>query len=322
MGHYLIRRLLLAIPLLFAVITLIFVLVEVAPGDAADRFLNPEMPPEVRRNIMEKWGLDQPPWVRYGRMMKNLMTGDFGRSLDSERPVLDLIRERLPNTLLLGATTLGLIYLVGVVVGTIQAVRQHRPADSILSAVTLFFYSMPDFWLGLMLMLVFSLKLGWLPSSGMKDPVWHDQLWFGGRVLDIAKHLVLPGVALGIAYAGGIARYMRSSMLEVIRQDYVRTARAKGLSESAVILRHALRNALIPIVTLLGLSLPALFSGAVVVETIFAWPGMGRLIVESIFAQDLPALIGCFFFSTLLVVAGNLLADVLYTVVDPRIKYT
>jgi len=320
--HYVIRRLLLAVPLVLAVITLIFVLIEISPGDVTAKYFTPEMKPEVRDLIIQKWGLDQPAYVRYLKMIRNLLTGDFGRSMDSDRPVIDLIKESLGNTVLLGSTTLFLVFLVGILVGTTQAVKQYGLLDNFLSAGTLFLYSMPGFWLGLMLMLIFSLQLGWLPSSGMTDPVRHDYMSWWDKKLDVARHLVLPGIALGIASAGGVARYMRSSMLEVIRQDYIRTARAKGLAPRVVILRHALRNALIPVITLMGLSLPALFSGAVLAETIFAWPGMGRLIVTSIFNQDLPTVIGCFFFTTLLVVTGNLIADVLYAVVDPRIKYS
>jgi peptide/nickel transport system permease protein len=319
---YLARRLVLALPLVWAVITLLFVLVELSPGNAADKYFTPETPPQVRALIEKKWGLDRPAPERYLLMMRNLVTGDFGRSITQERPVMGIIAQALPNSMVLSLTTLLLVFLVGCAVGLVQAVRQYGLADNVLSGVTLFLYSMPDFWLSLMLMLLFSLRLGWLPTSGMIDPVMHDDLSPLGRLLDRAAHLLLPGVALGIAYAAGVARYMRSSMLEVIGQDYVRTARAKGLSERAVILRHALRNALIPIVTLLGLSLPALFSGAVVVETIFAWPGMGRLIITAIFTQDVPVLTACFFFFALLVVVGNLLADLLYSLVDPRIRFS
>jgi peptide/nickel transport system permease protein len=319
---YLGRRLLLAVPLLAGVVTLIFVLVELSPGDAADKFFTPETPPEVRELIVRKWGLDQPAGVRYLKMMANLGRGDFGRSINQERPVLDVILDALPNSVVLSLTTLTVVFLVGVASGTIQAVRQYGALDNVLSALSLFLYSMPDFWLALMLLLVFSLGLGWLPSSGMVDPVLHDQLGGAARLLDRLAHLALPGIALGIAHAGGIARYMRSSLLEVIGQDYVRTARAKGLGEVTVILKHAMRNALVPVITLLGLSLPALFSGTVVVESIFAWPGMGRLILTAIFTQDLPVIIGCFFFFAILVVAGNLLADLLYAVVDPRIRYS
>jgi len=319
---YLARRLLLALPLVWAVITLLFILVELSPGDAADKYFTPETPPQVRALIEKKWGLDRPAHERYALMMRNLVTGDFGRSITQERPVMSIISEALPNSMVLSVITLLIVFLFGSAVGLVQAVRQYGLADNLLSGVTLFLYSMPDFWLSLMLMLVFSLKLGWLPPSGMVDAVMYDDLSALGKVWDRLQHLLLPGVALGIAYAAGIARYMRSSMLEVIGQDYVRTARAKGLSERAVVLRHALRNALIPIVTLLGLSLPGLFSGTVVVETIFAWPGMGRQIITAIFTQDVPVLTACFFFFALLVVLGNLIADVLYSLVDPRIRFS
>ena len=319
---YVLRRLLLAIPLVAVVVTLLFVLVELSPGNAADKYFTPETPPKVRELIEKKWGLDQPGHVRYARMMRNLMTGDFGRSINQERPVVEIIARALPNTVLLGLVTLGVVFVIGATVGVLQAVRRHSLTDSLLSGLTLFLYSMPEFWLALMLMLIFSLKLRWLPSSGMIDPVMHDRMPPLAQLHDRAIHLILPGIALGIAYAGGIARYMRSSMLEVVGQDYIRTARAKGLTERRVIARHALRNALIPIVTLLGLSLPQLFSGAVIVETIFAWPGMGRQIVTAIFTQDMPMLTACFFFFALLVVAGNLIADVLYAVVDPRIRFS
>ena len=319
---YVARKLLLAIPLVAVVITLLFVLIELSPGNAADKYFTPETPPRVRELIEKKWGLDQPAPVRYVRMMRNLMTGDFGRSINQERPVIEIIGRALPNTLLLGFVTLAVVFTIGVVTGIVQAVGKHGANDAALSGLTLFLYSMPEFWLGLMLMLIFSLKLGWLPPSGMTDAVMHEHMRPMAKLQDHVRHLILPGVALGVAYAGGVARYMRSSMLEVVGQDYIRTARAKGLSERSIVLRHALRNALIPIVTLFGLSLPQLFSGAVVVETIFAWPGMGRQIITAIFTQDMPMLTACFFFFALLVVLGNLLADVLYAVVDPRIRFS
>jgi peptide/nickel transport system permease protein len=319
---YIARRLLLAIPLVAVVVTLLFVLIELSPGNAADKYFTPETPPHVRELIEKKWGLDQPAHVRYVRMMRNLMVGDFGRSMNQERPVVSIIARSLPNTVKLGVVTLLVVFTIGVAVGIVQAVRKHSLTDSSLSGLTLFLYSMPEFWLGLMLMLIFSLKLGWLPPSGMIDPVMHDRMPPLAKLKDHVVHLILPGIALGVAYAGGIARYMRSSMLEVVGQDYIRTARAKGLRERTVIVRHALRNALIPIVTLMGLSLPQLFSGAVVVESIFAWPGMGRQILTAIFTQDMPMLTACFFFFALLVVAGNLIADVLYAVVDPRIRFS
>ena len=322
MFSYALRKLLLAIPLVLGVITLIFFLVELSPGDATDRFFTPETPPEVRQLIEAKWGLDKPAHERYFITLKNLLTGDFGRSIFQERPVFDIIMESLPNTIQLALMSIIIMQLVGISLGSIQAVKQYGWADSGISIVSLFFYSMPSFWLALMLQLILALKYPILPSSGMTDAVMYDYMSPGEQILDRMKHLILPGVALSIARAAGIARYMRSSLLEVIRQDYIRTARAKGLPEWKVIVKHGMRNALLPIITILGLQLPFLFSGSVLVETIFAWPGMGRLIVSAIFTQDTPVIIGCFFVFTLLVVAGNLIADLLYSVVDPRIRYS
>jgi peptide/nickel transport system permease protein len=322
MVAYIIRKVLLAIPLVLGVITLTFLLVEASPGDASDRFFTPETPPEVRENVMHKWGLDQPAHVRYLKMMGNLLTGDFGRSIAQERPVFDIVKEALPNTLMLSAVDLCVVMMVGITLGILQAVRQYSALDNVLSVGALFFYSMPEFWLALMLMLIFGVKLAILPISGIVDPIMHDMMSPSAQLWDRVRHLILPGVALGVAQSAAMARYMRSSLLEVIRQDYIRTAHAKGLRESVVVLKHALRNALLPIITIVALSMPYLFSGSVVVEIIFAWPGMGRLIVSSIFTQDLPLIIACFFVYAILIVTANLLADVLYAVADPRIRYS
>ncbi len=319
---YIVRKLLTAVPLVLGVITLIFVLVELSPGDATDRFFTPETPPEVRQLIEQKWGLDRSPVERYFIMLGNMASGDFGRSIFQERPVLDIIAEALPNTIKLSLLTILILQIFGVGLGTLQAVRQYKPSDTAASVVSLFFYSMPSFWLALMLQLLFTLKWPLLPTSGMRDAVMYEFMTPREQLLDELSHLILPGMALGVASAAGVARYMRSSLLEVIRQDYIRTARSKGLPEHKVIGKHAMRNALLPIITILGLQLPFLFSGSVLVETIFAWPGMGRLIVSAIFTQDTPVIIACFFVFTLLVVAGNLVADVLYSVVDPRIRYS
>jgi peptide/nickel transport system permease protein len=318
--QYILRKLLLALPLLWGVVTLIFILLQVSPGDATDRFFTPETPPEVREMIMVKWGLDQPVHVQYGRMLGNLSTGDFGISIAQERPVFDIIAEKLPNTLLLSAVTMSVVIVTGLSLGIAQAIRQYSLFDNMGSVISLFFYSMPSFWLALMLILLFAVHWQWLPASGMVDAVMYDYMSPSEQLVDRIKHLILPGLGLGVASSAGMARYMRSSMLEVVRQDYIRTARAKGLSERQVILKHAVRNALLPIVTLIGLSLPFLFSGSVLIEYVFAWPGMGRVIVEAIFTQDTPLIVACFFVFTLLVVAGNLLADIAYSVVDPRIR--
>ncbi len=321
--RYAARKLLLAIPLLWGVVTLLFFLIELSPGDVADQFFNADTPPEVREMIVAKYGLDKSAFTRYILMLANVATLDFGRSLTSEVPVYDLIADRLPNTLLLSGTTILVIFPIGILLGTLQAVNQGKALDGAASVGSLFFYSMPRFWLAMMLQLLLTYWVLWLPSSGMYDPYLEYSDPTTWEILyDRAQHLVLPGLAMGMASAAGVARYMRSSLLEVIRQDYIRTARAKGVPEYKVIGRHALRNALLPIITLFGLYLPFMFSGSVLIEYIFAWPGMGRLIVDAIFKQDTPVIIGCFFAFTLIVVAGNLIADILYAVVDPRIRYS
>jgi len=317
---YFLKKLALAIPLLFGVVTLVFILVELSPGTIADKYFSPDFTPEVRAMVEAKYGLDRPAIVRYGIMIANLVVFEFGQSLSQERPVFEIIAEALPNTLLLSALTLVIIFPTGILLGTVQGVKSGRPTDTGISISSLFFYSMPSFWLALMLQLVFGAYLGWLPFSGPYDLNAFDQTPFQHAV-DRGIHLILPGFAMGLASAAGTARYMRSSLLEVIQQDYIRTARAKGLPEGVVIRKHAMRNALLPIITLMGLSLPFLFSGSVLVEQVFAWPGMGRTILSAITEQDTPLLIACFFVFTLVVVAGNLLADLAYALVDPRIKF-
>jgi peptide/nickel transport system permease protein len=338
---YAIRKLLLALPLIWGVITLIFFLVELSPGTAADKYFNPDTTPDTRDMIIEKYQLDAPGYVRYIYMLRNLVMLDFGVSMATERPVFDMIMDAAPNTIVLSLITLAVLYPTGILLGTVQAVRHGKAADTGISVGSLFFYSMPSFWLALMLQLIVSYWLGdiveqmgrdgmlpnfivmlfALPAAGMYDAVEYDYMTTSEQLFDRFRHLILPGVAMGLAFAASTARYMRSSLLEVIRQDYIRTARAKGLPERRVVLKHAMRNAIMPIVTLVGLSLPALFTGAVLTEHIFAWPGMGRLILDAVYGQDTPLIIGCFFVIALLVVAGNLVADLSYAVVDPRVKY-
>lgn len=326
MAAYLIRRVLGAIPLLLGVATIIFVVLSVAPGDATAYYVTPGMPPEVIEQLRRSFGLDQPLHIRYVRWIAAFATGDFGYSFAQGRPVIDVLLDALPSTLILAGSALVLVFLIGVAVGVIQAVRQHSWTDRTLSVVSLFFYSMPSFWLGLMFMLLFALKAyewGWpiaLPPTGVTS-VDYEFLSFWERVGDRLEHMVLPVATLTLVLAAGIARYTRGQMLEVVRQDYIRTARAKGLPERTVIVKHALRNSLIPVITLLGLYLPFLFSGAVFVEVIFAWPGMGRVIVDSILQRDFPVVMATSFFFAGMVVLGNLIADLLYAVADPRIRY-
>lgn len=326
MGTFILRRVLGAIPLLLGIATLVFFVLNLAPGDPAAAYMNPNMPPEIIDQLRRNLGLDQPVYVRYVKWMAAFFTGDWGYSFAQSRPVVAILMDALPNTLMLAAISLVLVFAIGVVVGVFQAVRQNSLTDSSLSVIGLFFYSMPSFWLGLMLMLVFSLKAsewGWpiaLPPTGVTS-VDYEFLGAGAQLRDRIAHLVLPVATLTLALAAGVARYTRGQMLEVVRQDYIRTARAKGLPERTVIFKHALRNSLIPVITLLGLNLPYLFSGAVFIEYIFAWPGMGRVIVDAIYQRDYPLVMATSFLFAVIVVLGNLLADVLYAVADPRIRY-
>lgn len=326
MTAFILRRLLGAIPLVLGIATLVFFVVNLAPGDPTSLFFSVNVPPDVQDQLRRTFGLDQPLHVRYVRWLAAFVQGDFGVSLARGRPVADILFETLPNTLILTGTALVLVFIVGVITGVWQAVRQNTFSDGALGVASLFFYSMPSFWLALMLVLVFSLKAyqwGWpisFPPTGMTS-VDYQFLGVGGRVVDRLMHLALPVATLTLALAAGVARYARGQMLEVVRQDYIRTARAKGLPERTVILKHALRNSLIPVITLLGLYLPFLFSGAVFVEYIFAWPGMGRVIVDAILQRDYPLIMATSLLFATMVVLGNLIADVLYAVADPRIRY-
>lgn len=329
MTNYIVRRLLQAIPLLLGILTLVFVFMHAAPGDPTAIYMHPSVAPEVLEQMRRNWGLDQPLHIQYVRWLASFVTGNFGMSLAQNRPVASILAERIPNTLILSGAALLLIFAIGIVVGIVQAVRQYSLLDNSLTLATLFFYSMPSFWLALMLILIFAYKVyqvDWWPAalrfppSGMTS-LDYDTLGLFGKLGDRLRHLVLPSISLGVASAASVARYMRSSMLDVIRQDYIRTARAKGLPERKVILKHALKNALLPIITLLGLYLPFLFSGAVLVEYVFAWPGMGRAIYDAILQRDYPMVMATSFVFAAMVVIGNLIADILYALVDPRIRY-
>lgn len=328
MTTYILRRLLGAVPLVLGIATIVFFVVNLAPGDPALRYMNPNLSPEALEQIRVNMGLDQPVHVRYVKWMMALARGDLGYSFTRNRPVLDIIKEILPNTLLLSVTAIGIAFVVGILLGIIQAVRQYSILDSATSVLSLFFYSMPSFWLALMMVLTFSLFARnvwdwpiWFPASDIQDVARYPFMTPWEKVQDRLWHLALPATSLALVLAAGIARFTRGSMLEVIRQDYVRTARAKGLSEPVVILKHALRNGLIPVITLLGLYLPFLFSGTVFIESVFAWPGMGKLIVDAITQRDYPVIMAGSLIFANMVVVGNLIADMLYAIVDPRIRY-
>lgn len=319
MTGFILKRALLAIPTLLGASTLIFFLMHAAPGDPTSMYIRPDIDPAVIEQMRTNLGLDQPVHVQYVKWVSSFARGKFGYSFSQKRPIADIIKDTLPNTLLLSGVAMLIIFTLGVLIGTIQAVRQYSLVDNVATVIAFFFYSMPSFWFGLMLILLLSYKLQWLPASQMTS-VNHEFLPAAEQWIDRLKHLLMPALALGVGAAAGVARYMRSGMLEQIHQDYVRTARAKGLSERVVVFKHAMRNALIPIVTLLGLYFPFLVGGSVLIETIFAWPGMGRLIINAIFQRDYPVVLASAFVLSIMVVVGNLIADILYSIVDPRVR--
>jgi peptide/nickel transport system permease protein len=318
--RYIIRRVLSAVPLLFGLLTITFFIIRLAPGDPVSLYIQGEVDPHYAENLRNALGLSDPLPVQYVKWLKSTVTGELGMSFSKNADVSDILLETLPNTLLLASFALLFNFALGIMLGIITALRRGSTLDHGVNITSLFIYSMPEFWLGLMLILGVSLHMGILPASGMHSPL-AKYLSYPEYIWDVIQHMILPVFVLGVASAAATGRYMRGSLLEVINQDYIRTARAKGLSEVLVIGKHALRNALIPIITLLGLSLPFLLGGAVIVETVFSWPGMGKLTIDAIFSRDYPLIIACTMVSGVMVILGNLLADVLYALVDPRIRY-
>lgn len=303
------------------VTTITFFLIHLVPGDPfAATFDSPYITEAHRARLRAIYGLDRPIAEQYVRYVAAVARGDLGWSFSLRRPVSSALADALPNTLLLMGVSIALSFVLGIALGVLQGVRRGSRADRVLGAIALFFYSMPDFWLALMAMLLFAYWIPIFPVAGMVDPVMHPYLGFWGRIGDVLSHLALPALTLTLLTAAGIARYQRAAVLEVVRQDYVRTARAKGLPERSVVFRHLLRNALLPTVTLLGLALPALLGGAVFVERVFAWPGMGLLTVNAIATRDYPLVTASVIVASVTVVAGSLLSDLLYAVVDPRMR--
>jgi peptide/nickel transport system permease protein len=305
MATYLLRRLLLTIPVLVGVTLIIFVMVRLAPGDPAQVIAGEQATRETVEDIRRALGLDRPLPVQYARFLGDLVRGDLGRSTRSHRPVVRELADRFPNTIELTLAGMLVASVIGVGAGVVSATHRNRWPDTVSMVLALGGVSIPVFWLGLMLILVFSVTLGWLPPVGRGT-------W---------AQLVLPAITLGAASAAILARMTRSALLEVLGQDFVTTARAKGLGERLVIYKHALKNAMIPVVTVMGLQFGTLLSGAVLTETVFAWPGIGRLIVDSILARDYPVVQGAVLLTALTFVVVNLVVDVLYSVLDPRIRY-
>ncbi|MGH2349959.1 MAG: nickel ABC transporter permease [bacterium] len=327
MGRFIARRLLAMIPLLFGISLVIFTILRMIPGDPVVIMIGAEnaSPDEVAR-LRRVLGLDQGIHVQYVKFLGRLVRGDLGRSLSSDEPVSRLILERLPATIELTFAAITISLAIAIPVGVISAIRKYSPIDTAGTIVALLGISMPNFWLGVMLIFLFALRLGWLPASGREEPLLASVWTFlstgnGARLSAAVTHIILPAVTLGAALAAVGTRLTRSSMLEVIGHDFVRTARAKGLHARRIVFHHALRNALIPIVTVVGLEFGALLGGAVITETIFAWPGIGRLAIRSIVQRDFPVVQGVVLMIAIVRICANLAVDVLYAFIDPRIRY-
>lgn len=318
--RYVVRRLALAIPTILTIVVLNFGLVHLAPGDAADVLAGEagSATPQYMAQLRHNFGLDQPLYVQLLVYLKQVLTLDLGYSFRHGMSVSELIVSRLGPTLLLMLTVLVLSVGLGVLLGAIAARNLNRWRDNVISLLAVLAYATPVFWAGLMLIVLFSVKLGWFPTSGMEEVAAFKEGW--ARAIDIAHHLVLPAVTLTLFYLALYARLMRASVLDQYAMDYVTTARAKGLTERQIARRHVLRNAALPVITMAGVQVGALLGGAVVVETVFAWPGLGFLAYESLFARDINLLLGIFFISGCLVVVVNLAVDLLYSLLDPRIE--
>lgn len=322
MGIYLLKRIFLLLPLFIGITIISFAVIHLAPGSPIDLAtdLNPKATAEVKARMRALYGLDKPLHIQYGNWLSRLLVMDFGRSFSQDgRLVIDKIKERLPITIFINLTSLLLILAVAIPLGVLSATYRHSFFDKATTVFVFIGFAMPTFWLALLLMILFGVHLGWLPISGLKS-LNYEYLPPAAQIWDRISHLILPIFISAFGGLAGMSRYMRSNMLEVIRQDYIVTARAKGLSNRQVIFKHALRNALLPVITILGLSVPGLIGGSVIFETIFAIPGMGQLFYASVMARDYPTIMGMLVIGAILTLLGNLIADISYALADPRIR--
>jgi len=319
MGKFLLRRALISIPTLIGISALLFVILSLAPGDPfAELAQNPNIPPEVRENLRRQLGIDDPLGIRYVRWLTALLQGDWGYSFVSRIDVLDLVWQRLPTTILIMGAAYVLALAIAIPVGILSAVRQYSWLDNVATTLAFLGYSLPTFFTSLLLILVFSIYLGWLPMIYRSNIPASGLDW----TVQMARQAAMPVAVLALFEAASLTRYVRSSMLEVIRLDYVTTARSKGLSERQVTLRHAFRNALIPVITIIALHVPNIFTGALIVEQIFRIPGIGSLLINSIQLKDTPVVMAIVFTYAVLVVLFNIVADALYGLLAPRIRYS
>ncbi|PKN51033.1 MAG: diguanylate cyclase [Deltaproteobacteria bacterium HGW-Deltaproteobacteria-13] len=322
MLKYIVKRILFMIPLLLGITIICFFVMRLAPGSPTDlqTEMNPKASVEMKERLRTLYELDKPIHVQYWSWLKKISHGDLGISFSTDhRPVAAKIMERFPITILINFLSLIIIIAVAIPIGVLSAVHQDSLFDKVTAVLVFIGFAVPTFWLALLLMIFFGINLGWLPISGLRS-LNYEYLGAVDKFIDLAKHLVLPVFVSAFGGLAGLSRYMRANMLEVIRQDYIMTARAKGLSERDVIYRHALRNALLPAITILGLSIPGLIGGSVIFETIFAIPGMGQLFYMAVMARDYPTVMGVLLIGAILTLLGNLIADVSYAFADPRIR--
>lgn len=322
MSRYLIRRLLQMIPLLIGISILSFAIIRSAPGDPTVVYIDPNKPPPSKEDLAKlraDLGLDQPVPIQYFNWLEDAVQGDLGFSLSARRPVTDEILDRLPNTMILGASSLLVTILLSIPIGILSAVYRYTFLDYFITFLSFVGLSIPGFIVALFVIQIFGVELRWLPTTGMRDVREEYEGW--AEVKDVGKHLILPTLALSAASLARWVRYQRSSMLDAMSQDYIRTARAKGARERRVMFVHALRNAILPMITLIGLSIPNLVSGAFIVEFVFGWPGMGLLAVNAALKRDYPIIMGVTMLAAIFIVIGNFVADIAYHMADPRIDY-
>jgi peptide/nickel transport system permease protein len=322
MAKYTLKRLLMMLPILFGITLISFSVIHLAPGEPTDltTSMNPDVTPAAKEKMRKLYGLDKPIHVQYLNWIKRIVVLDFGNSFSPDRrPVIDKIKETIPITVSINILSIMLIMSLAIPIGIYSATHQNSYFDKAATIFVFVGFAVPTFWLALLMMRWFGIQLGWLPISGVKS-ITYDYMSPAGKVWDVAKHLLMPVTLSAFGGLAGLSRYMRSNMLEVIRQDYITTARAKGLPERVVIYKHAMRNALMPVITILGLSVPGLIGGSVIFESIFSIYGMGRLFYASVLSRDYPVVMGILVIGAVLTLIGNLLADISYALTDPRIR--
>ncbi len=321
MALYLLRRLVQVAIVVALVTTIAFFLIHVAPGDPFGAAMaNPNVNEAVRAHWREAYGLDRPLPEQFARYVASVARGNLGWSFSLQRPVADVLRDTLPNTLFLMSIALVASFALGIALAVAQVMKPGSLTDRVIGGISLFLFSMPEFWLALMILVLLAFRFSIFPIGGMMNPEIHSSLGAGGRLADIARHTVLPALTLTLLFSAVVARYQRAALLDVLPADYVKTARAKGVPERVIVRHHALRNALLPTITLFGLAFPALLTGAVFIEKVFSWPGMGLVIVNSIDTRDYPLLMAAVIIGSILVALGSLIADLLYLVADPRLR--